>query len=79
MTDAADVLREADRELERADKLLSVAKAAHRLQVCKATVRRWIRTGYLPAIRYPGGFKIRPDDIANLQRTTVNNGSHHAA
>jgi excisionase family DNA binding protein len=71
-----DVIREADREIERADKLLTVAKAAHRLQVCRATVRRWIKSGYLPAMRYPGGFKIRPNDIEKIQSTPVHTDTH---
>lgn len=73
-----ELLRAADRDLDYTERLLSVAKAAHRLSVCRATVRRWIKAGRLPAMKYPGGFKIRPADIENIQRTFVDTGSHPA-
>jgi CMP-N,N'-diacetyllegionaminic acid synthase len=46
------------------DPLLEVAQAAHRLNVCHETIRRWIRAGKLPATRLPGGyFRIQPSAL----------------
>ena len=46
--------------------LLTVEQVAARVNVRPATVREWIRTGYLPALQVgPGGrrYAIRPDDL----------------
>lgn len=40
-------------------KLLNVTQVAKILKVNPATVRRWIKTGKMPAIQLPGGmFKV---------------------
>jgi putative resolvase len=40
---------------------LNPSQAAERLKVSQTTVRRWIRSGHLRAVRLPGG-RYRIDD-----------------
>lgn len=44
--------------------LLTCRAAAREVGVCAETIRRWIRSGTLPAVR-PSGYRylIRPDDL----------------
>jgi excisionase family DNA binding protein len=54
-----DILRHADAELERAERLLSAAPVAKRLSVQPETVRAWCRAKRLDHIRTPaGGYRI---------------------
>jgi len=67
-----DLLRHADAELEQAEKLLTVSVAARRLSVCHATIRRWIKSGKLPATRYPSGqFRVSEIAILKIQTTSI--------
>ena len=55
--------------------LMSVAEYANHVSVTQATVRRWIRRGYLPAQRVgPKLWRIDPDgalpDMPNGERGT---------
>lgn len=43
------------------DRLLDVAQAAKRWNVCTATIREWARLGLIVAIRTPGGRWRIPD------------------
>ncbi|MGH2496723.1 MAG: helix-turn-helix domain-containing protein [Ktedonobacteraceae bacterium] len=43
--------------------LLTVEDVAQRLQIKPDTVRRWIRTGKLPAIELGGRLRIDPKDL----------------
>jgi len=45
----------ADELLARADRYISLARAAVRLNRCHATIRSWVKTGKLKGIRYPSG------------------------
>lgn len=84
MSDPQDVIHDADEELAKADqvlesagKLLSVAVAARRLDVCTATVRRWIQSGKMPAIRYPNGhLRVSSRVIENIQSTVAYSRIH---
>jgi excisionase family DNA binding protein len=42
---------------------LTVQDIAERLQVSEQTVRRWIKTGQLPAIELGGQYRVSPDDF----------------
>lgn len=44
--------------------LLSVREAAARLAVSSATVRRWIATGELPALRIGSSVRIDPERLS---------------
>lgn len=46
--------------------LLTVPEAAARLRVDPATVRRWIASGLLPAVKPGAHWRIHPDDVAAL-------------
>ena len=76
LASAQETIQEAIEVVHEANRLLSVALAAKRLQVCPATVRRWIKCGRLPASRYPGGFKIKFSDLQQIQRTLVYTHQH---
>ena len=43
--------------------LLTVEDVAQRLQIKPDTVRRWIRTGKLPAIELGGRLRVAPTDL----------------
>ena len=50
-----------------ADRWLTVAQVADRLQVSQETVRRWIRNGDLPVLELGGlkaGYRVRETDLA---------------
>lgn len=49
-------MQQADRELDQAERLLSVACTAKRLGVKSRTIRRWIHSGKIPAVVYPSGY-----------------------
>lgn len=52
-------------------RLITVTQAADQLHVHPETIRRWIRTGALPATTTPGGHhRINPDDLQALQTQT---------
>ncbi len=46
-----------------ADKLLTPAEVAERLQVTRQTVWRWLREGELPAISLGGIYRVDPADL----------------
>lgn len=48
------------------DRLLTVAEVADLAGVDHTTVRRWIRTGHLDAIKLVGSLRIREADFAAL-------------
>jgi excisionase family DNA binding protein len=49
------------------DRLIPVAAAAKRLSVCPETIRRWVRTGRLPVVRYPSGqYRIASETIDRI-------------
>ena len=53
------------------DKLLTPGEVAAVFGVDQQTVRRWVRTGKLPAIRTPGGTRrYRASDVAALIAAT---------
>lgn len=57
------------------DDLRDVAAAARRLLVSCETVRAWIRTGKIRAIRLPGGhYRIRHSEITRI----LDNQAHDA-
>lgn len=58
-----DLVREADAEIRRAERLLEVAHVAHRLNVSQEYVRRLVRRGKLPAIRLERRIRIEPADL----------------
>jgi excisionase family DNA binding protein len=67
---ARQVLEEAARDERRAEKLLTVAIAAKRLDVCTETVRRWVKAGRLPSLRYPSGqFRIPESAVEKILTT----------
>lgn len=67
---ARQVLEDAIREDQRAEKLLTVAMAAKRLGVCTETVRRWVKAERLPARRYPSGqFRIPEGEVEKILTT----------
>ena len=47
-----------------ADDYMSINQAAERLSVSGGTVRNEIRAGRLPAYRFRGAYRIRPEDLA---------------
>lgn len=72
-----EVLRQAETEIDRAERLLELAHVAKRLSVCHETVYRLIRAKKLPAIKLDGGWRIARADldafIASRRTTTSNN------
>ncbi len=58
---------------------LSLGKAARRLGVSPATVRRWTASGFLPCVRTAGGHRrIASDDVEELARA-IGDSSHREA
>ena len=55
--------------MERIEELLTVQEVATRLRVNEATVRRWIKSGVLEAIKLPHRGKR---EIYRVRRTTLN-------
>lgn len=54
---------------EQEEKLLTVAEAANGLNLCIETIRRYIATGILPAVRLPGGhYRIKQSDLDLVPR-----------
>jgi len=50
-----------------ADELLTVDEVAERVKVNPETVRRWIKSGRLPAVRPAGGpYRIHSTDLDHL-------------
>ncbi|MGE0451727.1 MAG: helix-turn-helix domain-containing protein [Vicinamibacterales bacterium] len=75
--DAERTLGEAARELEKAERLLTVAIAAQRLSVCGETIRRWIRAGRLEARRLPSGHYKVPERVIENILTTPHHTARH--
>jgi excisionase family DNA binding protein len=42
---------------------LTVADVAKQLQISEDTVRRWIKTGKLPALKIGKEWRVAPDDL----------------
>jgi excisionase family DNA binding protein len=61
----APLLLRAQRPDEKKFDLLSVQEVGRRCGVTEPTVREWIETGALPALRPGGGrtYRIRPEDL----------------
>jgi excisionase family DNA binding protein len=55
--------------VERIEELLTVQEVANHLRVNEATVRRWIKSGALEAIKLPHRGKR---EIYRVRRTTLN-------
>ncbi len=65
-----EALRQADAEIARAERLLEVAHAAFRMGVCFETIRRWIRSGKVRALKTPGGqWRIPESEVRRLATT----------
>lgn len=57
-------------------KLLTVPQVAAELQVTPQTVRNWIESGVLPAVRIGRAFRLRRDDVdALLARASADSSS----
>jgi excisionase family DNA binding protein len=53
-----------------ADDYISVHQAALRLKVCAETIRRWVKSGRLPAIKHPSGrVRILAAAVENIYTT----------
>ena len=52
--------------LESAHQLLTLRQVAHRMNVSKRTVFRWIENGTLPALRVGAVIRIEPADLDRL-------------
>ena len=50
-----------------APELLTVSQAAEALSATSQTIRNWIRSGRLPAVRIGNRFLIPPDEVARLR------------
>ncbi len=61
--------------MAQAEKLIPAHIAARRLGVKPKTVRRWARTGFLRAVRWPGGWRIPEGEILRV-RTVAAETSH---
>jgi len=48
------------------EQMLSPTEVARRLGVSRRTVRRWIKSGVLPAYRVGGVYRIAPDEFASF-------------
>lgn len=55
--------------------LLTAEEVAERLRVNVNTVRRYIRSGRLPAIRLGKGYRIRSEDLEAFLRSLMTNGN----
>lgn len=55
--------------------LLTAEEVAERLRVNVNTVRRYIRSGRLPAIRLGKGYRIRSEDLESFLRSLMTNGN----
>lgn len=55
--------------------LLTAEEVAERLRVNVNTVRRYIRSGRLPAIRLGKGYRIRSEDFEAFLRSLMTNGN----
>jgi len=54
------------------DRLLTTAEAAAQLGCTAQTLRRWVRLGKVPAVKFPSGrFKFDPSDIESLLEPRV--------
>jgi excisionase family DNA binding protein len=49
-----------------ADRLLTVPQVAEEFQVTSQTIRNWIDSGVVPAIRVGRGFRIKRGDVDEL-------------
>jgi excisionase family DNA binding protein len=49
-----------------ADQLLTVPQVANEFQVTPQTIRNWIDSGVLPAVRVGRAFRLRRDDVDAL-------------
>jgi excisionase family DNA binding protein len=59
-----------------ADQLLTVPQVADEFQVTPQTIRNWIDSGVLPAIRVGRAFRLRRDDVdAVLTRASADSNS----
>ena len=45
---------------------LTIEEAADEMGVSARTIYRWIKTGYLPAHKLGGGWRIKQADIDNI-------------
>lgn len=62
-------LQRADQELDQAERLISLAMAARRLNSCPRTIRRWVDSGRLPAVRMPSGrWRVSSRVVAEIRR-----------
>ena len=54
------------------ERLLTLRESADRLRVSHYTVRRWIRTGLLPAVAVGprGQYRLRPSDVDAMKTRT---------
>ena len=52
--------------LEPTHQLLTLRQVAHRMNVSKRTVFRWIENGALPAVRLGAVIRIEPADLDRL-------------
>ncbi|MGZ6616908.1 MAG: helix-turn-helix domain-containing protein [Solirubrobacteraceae bacterium] len=50
-----------------APELLTVSQAAEALSATSQTIRNWIRSGRLPAVRIGNRFLIPPEEVARLR------------
>ncbi len=68
MMDPHHVLAAADQEIVVAERLLQVARVAVLLGVGRSTVYRWIESGVIVAVRYPGPiYRIPVSEIVRLR------------
>ena len=52
-----------------ATKYLNLTQAARRLGITRATLRKWIRKGAVPAVRNPSGqVRVHEDDLQLVHR-----------
>jgi excisionase family DNA binding protein len=58
------------------DQLLTVPQVANEFQVTAQTIRNWIDSGVLPAVRVGRAFRVRREDVdALLDRARADSGS----
>jgi excisionase family DNA binding protein len=59
-----------------APQLLTVPQVAEQLQVTAQTIRNWIDSGALPAVRIGRAFRVRSEDVdALLERASAESAS----